>query len=206
MQATGIPKVGARAIITWPDGKIQTVTILDPYATGAQVQFDDGQVMDLTIQDVTFAPAPEGANTLAARWLLMSANLIWYIPLSAAVVFYLAIPNAESGYHNVALTFSRFTWAIFISPSAYLFFSSVLASVFLPLQLLLLIPAFFDPSNSGYGRRYVVSFGLIAGIAVSCVIFQVVIWGSFPLPTDQDGSIHLRMIPFLPWPEAPLFG
>ena len=137
---------------------------------------------------------------------LMRANLIWYVPLSAAVVFYFVISNAVTGYNNIALVFHQFTWAIFISPSAYLFFSCILATVFLPLQLLLMIPAFFDRSTPRYGQRYLLSFAIVVGIAVACFILQIIIWGSFPLPVDQDGYIHVRMIPFLPWPDTPLFG
>jgi len=136
----------------------------------------------------------------------MRTNLIWYIPVSAGMVFYFVIPNAVSGYHNITLVFHHFTWGIFISPAADLFFSCVLASVFLPLTLLLIIPAFFDPGASGYNRRYLLSFAFFIGIPVVCLILQVIIWGSFPLSVDQEGYTHLRMIPFLPWPETPLFG
>ncbi|WP_372522376.1 hypothetical protein [Sulfuricaulis sp.] len=136
---------------------------------------------------------------------LMRANFIWYLPLSVAVVFYFVIPDVTSGYHNVVLVFHRFSWAIFISPSAYLFFTCVLASVFLPLLLLLMIPTFFDRDSSTYSRRYLWSLTIVIGIAIACFILQVIIWGSFPLPVDHEGYIHLRMIPFLPWPETSLF-
>jgi hypothetical protein len=135
----------------------------------------------------------------------MKANLLWYIPLSGGILIYFIIPNLTSGYQNTALVFHRFSWLLFISPSAYLFLSSVLASVFFPIQLLLLIPVFFDPETSSFNRRYLKSFAIFVGIAVSCFLIQVIIWGSFPLPLDSEGYIHLRMIPFLPWPETPLF-
>ena len=137
---------------------------------------------------------------------VMRANLIWYIPLSVAVFFYLVIPDIISGYHNVTLVINRFSWLVFVSPAAYTFFSCVLASVFLPVQLMLMVPALFDRESSTYGRRYLWSFGIVMAIAVACFILQVIIWGSFPLPVDHEGYIRVRMIPFLPWPETPLFG
>ena len=136
----------------------------------------------------------------------MRTNLIWYIPLSVAVLFYFVIPDITSGYHNVMLVFSRFSWLVFISPAAYVFFSCVLASVFLPVQLMLIVPLFFNRESSTFGRRYLWSAGVVVGIAVACFILQVIIWGSFPLPVDSEGYIRIRMIPFLPWPESPLFG
>lgn len=142
--------------------------------------------------------AREGA--MKAMW----GNLLWYIPLSVAVLAYFIIPNITSGYHNVALVFHRFSWLIFVSPAAYLFFSGVLASVFVPAQMMLIIPVFFDPDTPAYRRRYLWSVTIVVGIAVVCFILQIVIWGSFPLPVDHEGYIHVRMIPFLPWPETPL--
>ena len=62
MRAAGIPDQGQRATVTWPDGEIQTVTVLDPYATGAQVQTDEGDVLDLNTDMVKFGPAAAGEN------------------------------------------------------------------------------------------------------------------------------------------------
>jgi hypothetical protein len=131
-------------------------------------------------------------------------NLIWYLPLCLGILFYFIIPNVKSGYDNITLVFQRFRLAIFFSPSLYLFFSAIVGSVLLPLKLLLLIPIFFDQNISTYKRRYLLSFGVVVGIAISCVLLQVIIWGSFPLIVDKNGYIHIRFIPFLPWPETPL--
>lgn len=136
----------------------------------------------------------------------MRGNLLWYIPLSIAVFAYFVIPSISSGYHNITLVIHRFSWLIFVSPAAYLFFSCVLASVFVPVRIMLLIPAFFDPQTRTYNRRYAWSVSAVVGIAVVCFILQVIIWGSFPLPVDHEGYIHVRTIPFIPWPEMPMFG
>lgn len=140
---------------------------------------------------------------LSLLFTTMGFNLIWYLPLCLGILFYFIIPNVKSGYQNIAVVFQRFTWAIFFSPSSYLFLGSLIASVLLPLKLLLLIPIFFDKNISTYKRRYLSSFGVVVGIAISCVLLQIIIWGSFPLIVDKNGYIHIRIIPFFPWPETP---
>lgn len=135
----------------------------------------------------------------------MRFNLVWYVPLCIWIVLYIIIPNLTSGLHNVALVFHRFSWGIFFSPSAYVFFSAVITSVFLPLQLLLVVLSFFDPDVPLSRRRHLWSFAVVVVIVLSALLLQAVIWGSFPLPVDKDGYIHVRMIPFIPWPDSPLF-
>jgi hypothetical protein len=139
------------------------------------------------------------------RTRTMGFNLLWYVPLGVWVVFYFIIPNAVSGFHNVALVFRRFTWSLFFSPSAYVFFGAVFTSIFLPFQLFLMVPAFFDSEVLAYRRPYLWSLCMVITIAISAILLQAIIWGSFPLPADKDDYIHLRMIPFIPWPDMPLF-
>ena len=139
----------------------------------------------------------------------MRANLIWFIPLAVAGLF-IAFQNIMSGYYNVVLYFDRLSWGAFFlsafSPSVYLFFSASFTSAILPL-FVLGIPAFFDQSNQNlYRRRYLFSIGLVLSIIILGFILEVLIWGSFPLNVGKDGYIHLRLIPFFPWPETPLFG
>lgn len=66
VHASGVPEAGQRALVRWPDGETAVVTVLDPYANGAQVQTAEGEVMDLTTQDVSFEAAPAGSNTPAS--------------------------------------------------------------------------------------------------------------------------------------------
>ena len=136
----------------------------------------------------------------------MRFDLIWFVPLCAAILFYFIVPNITSAYHNILLMFDRFTWGIFVSPSAYVFISAIVGSVGLPVVLLLLVPIFFNQDASGYKRRYLLSLGVAIDIVLSSLLLQVIIWGSFPLPVDKEGYIHLRLIPFFPWPETPLLG
>ena len=77
--------------------------------------------------------------------------------------------------------------------------------MFLPLQLLLMIPRFFDTNVPANTKDYFWSLVVAVVIVLSAILLQAIIWGSFPLPVDKDGYIHLRMIPFVPWPDSPLF-
>ena len=133
---------------------------------------------------------------------MMRLNLLWYFPVGLAVMSFFVVPNFNSGYHNVALVFSRFSWVIFLSPAAYMFFSCVLWSVIMPFQLLLIIPSFFGADSGFYQRRYLWTIAVLVSLVAACVVQQVIIWGAFPLPADTNGIIRLRIIPFLPWPDS----
>jgi len=136
------------------------------------------------------------------RW-----NLTWFIPVSIWVISRFVIPNAISAYQNFSLFFHEKWWLALLSPSAYIFEAAAFASVLSPLQLLSYIPVFFvnDPENSSYKRRYLWAACLVILIPISCVLIQYIIWGSFPFHTDKQGYGHLRMIPFIPWPQSPFF-
>lgn len=138
-------------------------------------------------------------------FVLMGKNLIWYIPLFAAVIFYLVIPNIASGYKNILIVLDRFSWLVLVSPAAAVFISALIASVMLPVQMMLFVPTLFDRASGTYSRRFLYTFGLVLGIVVACVILQIVTWGAFPLPVDHDGYVHVRMIPFVPWPNDAMF-
>ncbi len=136
---------------------------------------------------------------------VMRYHLLWYVPLGVWVVLYFIVPNLVSGFNNLALVFYRFSWAVLFSPSTYVFFAAVFTSLVLPVQLFLLIPGFFERGVPMFQRRYLWALGVVLGIAISAVLTQTIIWGSFPLPTDKYAYIHVRMIPFIPWPDTPLF-
>jgi hypothetical protein len=122
-------------------------------------------------------------NYLRLVLTTMRYNLIWYLPLCLWILFYIIIPNIGSGYHNLKIVFHRFTWAIFFSPSAYLFLVALFASVFLPVRLLGWIPIFFakDAENTTYKRRYLWSLLLTVGIFITAILIQVLIWDRFRL-------------------------
>jgi len=68
-------------------------------------------------------------------------------------------PNAIRGYHDVRLVLQRWTWAILLSPSAYIFLATVIYWVGFLLQMLLLIPSFLARKVAGdnYRRRFLLS-------------------------------------------------
>jgi hypothetical protein len=134
----------------------------------------------------------------------MRFDLIWYLPLCLLVLFYIIIPNAIAGYQNIRMELHRFTWAILFSPSAYIFLPALFASILAPIGLLNLIPTLFsrDADNQVYvfKGRYLWALLVALSIYVSAILIQFLIWGSLPLEVDRNREIHIRMIPFYPWP------
>ena len=135
---------------------------------------------------------------LYSRWMLA-----WYLPLVALVLSFVVGVIGRVAWQDLRLVAHRFSVGVFFSPAAYLHFSALLASVFLPLQLLLAIPIHFNEKMPSYPRRYRLAFGLVFLIVASAVVLQFVIWGTFPLEADASHQIHLRLIPFIPWPDRP---
>lgn len=151
-------------------------------------------------------PRPEGDShffPLVAR--TMRWHLLWYVPLGGCTVTEIVWPNMLSGFGNLGVVARHFSWILFFSPSAYVCLGSVFGSVILPIVLFLMIPGFFEHGMPVYGRRYLASFGIILAIVLSALLLQVVIWGSFPLANDDAGYVHVRMIPFIPWPSTSPF-
>ena len=54
-------------------------------------------------------------------WHNMRLNIIWYGLLLLIIISCIIVPNAISAYNNFKIIFHNFTFAIFVSPSAYLF-------------------------------------------------------------------------------------
>lgn len=135
----------------------------------------------------------------------MGWNIIWYVALWVWIVFHYTIPSVISGYHNLKMCFSHFTFALFISPSAYLFYGTIFALVLMPLGWLLVIPNFFvnAPDNDFYKKRYLWTGLTIIGILVIVYLLPLILWGAFPIDVGKDHYIYIRMIPFFPWPERP---
>ncbi len=78
-------------------------------------------------------PMASKENWLFVMVRVMRFNLLWYVPLAASVFFYFVVANFNGGLHNIRLVFHRFSWALFFSPAAALFFSAIIASVFIPM-------------------------------------------------------------------------
>jgi len=142
------------------------------------------------------------------RWVAFGLfyGLLWLVFIAVVV------PVLHLDYDLLQTEFRRWTWAIFISPSAYVFSAVVVGAIVEPVSMLLLIPAFLFPIMRGeveihptYRRPYVwglfVVIGIVGILAIEFLNLTVM-WGSFPLVVDAQNFIRLRMIPFIPWPDG----
>ena len=84
-----------------------------------------------------------------------------------------------------------------LSPSAFFCFSVMFASVVWPIIGLVLIAALVTQR-----QRWGSVILTIVVLLLFPFITDFLIWGSFPLPLDDEGNIHLRLIPFIPWPSG----
>jgi hypothetical protein len=130
-------------------------------------------------------------------------NLLWYLPVFGFAIFLFSGAGLFYGYRDLVVIHRRWTWFALASPSAYFYFSSVIAQIDLPIRLSLMVPIFFERDHEAYRRKYLWTLLTLVGIVVAECFLEVVIWGSFPLPVDGQGHIYIRMVPFLPWPNYP---
>ena len=126
------------------------------------------------------------------RW-----NLTWYIPFAAGLVV-LALINARNGYRNSLILLHQHWKALgfLLSPSAYVWLIVNVVSVCAPVQMAVMIPGFLGPSDGCRNWRRSLAMW-IAGFLALMALLQVIDWGSFPLVKQPDGSLYMRMIPFL---------
>jgi hypothetical protein len=133
----------------------------------------------------------------------MGKNRIWYVLLWLMLAAFF-VPLLHTHYELCRVELRRFTWGLFFSPSAYTFFGAMFWTVFFPIKILLLIPVLFvdDQSNELYNKRYRFTVLGILAICLGELFFLTVMWGSFPLDVDRQNYVHLRFIPFVPWPDS----
>ncbi|MGC1449836.1 MAG: hypothetical protein WA830_07355 [Candidatus Sulfotelmatobacter sp.] len=145
---------------------------------------------------------PERPRSLGAmrsmRW-----NLLWYMPLVAPLLIILAILDGCQAYAQARVVAGYFTWALFFSPAAGIWFWSSIVSITAPITGLALIPRFFMPDPDLYRNRYRNTVLLILGSVVLVVLLWTIQWGCFPFDQDSNGAIRMRMIPFIPLPPSP---
>src|SRR5713226_5090623 len=79
-----------------------------------------------------------------SKCVRMGYNRVWYV-LLCATVFLGLISIFRFEYETLRLIFRRWTWTVFLSPSAYLFFGSVIQAIDLPIRGMRFIPVLFDP-------------------------------------------------------------
>lgn len=147
-------------------------------------------------------------NYFRALWDAMGLNVIWYVSLFLLVIYFIIVPNALTAYKNISQVLrvlGHKSWGLLLSPSAYLFFIAELSSLFVPIQMLLWIPVYFENQENNNLRKYGWTLLTVAGIVVFLVVIQIIIWGSYPVGVDAEHYVRLRMIPFFPWPQPPIF-
>lgn len=131
---------------------------------------------------------------------------LWIAPLSIAAIFLAEAHTVPFAFEVLKLAWRRWTWAGLFSPSAYFCWSVVVASVFYPFLIILVATASLSsPSSSTLSIPRRCFYILLAAIVVVLLPFvtDALIWGSFPFAIDNSGVHRLRLIPFIPWPDAP---
>jgi dolichyl-phosphate-mannose--protein O-mannosyl transferase len=94
------------------------------------------------------------------------------------------------------LVWQRWSLMISISPSALFCFGVMFLSVVWPIAGLMAIAALTRTQRWSHVILTIVALLLFPFVT------DFLIWGSFPLPLDDEGNIHLRLIPFIPWPSG----
>ncbi len=144
-----------------------------------------------------------GIPTIKPRKTLMGWNYFWFLPICLFMLLKIELPNIISGYHNIVLALKHFTLGYLISPSAYVFFVAIFSSVTVPIVLLITVPHIFSGNDMElYKRKYLYSVIALLAIFIGSLILQFIIWGSLPFGIDNQGYVHLRLIPFIPWPTT----
>ena len=73
----------------------------------------------------------------------MGFNRIWYALLWIALILFL-VPIARFDYSTFRLILHRWSWGVLFSPAAYVYFSSLIATIFFPVRVLAIVPVYFD--------------------------------------------------------------
>jgi hypothetical protein len=144
-------------------------------------------------------PRPNDSEKIGWNWF-------WFAPLSLALLFFVESHTIPFGITILKLALKRWRWGGLISPSAYICFSAVLASVFYPVQGILLSMASLSNGSKTTRNRFIQTLLLMAIVAIVPIVTDTLIWGSFPFTFDNAGWVRLRMIPFLPWPSGGYMG
>lgn len=130
---------------------------------------------------------------------------VWFLPLCVMVLSLVERHTVTYGFAILKLGYERWSWGIFLSPSAHFCLQVLAASISLPLLGLVFV-AFVVKNPADWNlkarQRWLYSVLLIVGIFLLPFIAEALMWGSFPFTFDDQGVSRLRMIPFIPWPSA----
>lgn len=124
---------------------------------------------------------------------------LWFGPLCVVVLWFFETYAVAHALQVTTLFFHRWNWLVLFSLATEFFSAAVMASVQVPPAGLMLIYWRLKGRNLSLG--FVIA--TLVGVVGSLFLTDFVIWTSFPLPVDANGLGHVRMIPFLPWPDGP---
>jgi hypothetical protein len=143
---------------------------------------------------------PEGKNRAPSRW-----HLFWFIPLCVFVFLFVEQHTISLDWQLFKLAKHRWSWMLLVSPSAWFCWGIMLAAIIWPLQGLVLAFGLMKmPLSEIRSLKKQIGLALLLAAAVLFmpIVWDFLLWGSFPLPIDNNGAYRLRFIPFLPWPDG----
>ena len=133
-------------------------------------------------------------DVVPLRW-----NWLWFVPVCVVVLSLVEVHTTSLAWQLLKLAYKRWTWGVFLSPSAYFCACVLVASVSWPLLGLLRVSVELKLRQR---NRYLRVLGMVIFILVLPAITDALLWGSFPFTFGHDGVARLRMIPFIPWPTG----
>lgn len=134
------------------------------------------------IADITMAAGDDSSNAYNCRWLALTISIPVYAFGLAGCA--LIAWHFMSTRHNV--------FDFIFSPSAYLCAGTIWFCVRVPPLLM---------KDSG-PLRFFPAMGFALAIILLMCLSWILIWGTYPLIHDADGTERMRLVPFIPWPSG----
>jgi hypothetical protein len=119
-------------------------------------------------------------------------NFRWIFAVGAAFIFLAAVVAAMM---NIEKLWRDWSWGFLLSPSAWAFSATLYMTIALPITMI----------RKDYRMGFLESLFTLLILVVWFFVCQFILWGSFPLIHDPDGTQRIRMIPFIPWPNRSFF-
>jgi hypothetical protein len=143
---------------------------------------------------------PEAVESRPSRW-----HLLWLIPVCVLVFLFVEQHTIPLVWQLLKLARERWVWTVFFSPSAYFCWTVMIASVTWPCQgLIISLRLVRSHLRPGQSQAKVVGFAVlfVASVLVLPIVWDFLLWGTFPFNFDNEGVSRLRLIPFFPWPSG----
>ncbi len=133
----------------------------------------------------------------------MGFNLIWYAP-ACLLAICLTIENVAYELRYIPILehyWSVVRWGMllaFFSPAADITLGFMVTFPFMPICWAIGIIEPFENTEGAWARIRLVTLWMIT-LPVIVIVMVFVIEHSFPFVHDSDGTLHMRMIPFIPF-------